>query len=845
MSEQSPLLGSSLQRYAADDNANNNENSNPENSNPHNSNIETNETLNEEGRGSASSPDTTVGEDSLKRRPSFIKRHKQFLRKRFWWFCIFGLVAFIVLQLSFLPRTSLSRDFRRWHDLHLTKTDLKRIFLVQLKIGRPDDTGFTNEQHIGEWLRNFTNINSEALLTANREYPELASYVEKRFSEFGFSTLLHEYELPRTLTLPGSSRIELLDSESHRVLYASDLEEVTDSWRFKNIKTPAFFPFSSVGSVSGDFVYVRGGTPADYDLLEQNGISPEAKTVLISSLESSDYSVTDRVNYAIFRGAQAVVVIGLEDFKLTVLRNYKPAEVPEPELRVPASYNSMKPILEALGPGRGNFSHWKFAPYSKLLRLKVSAQEKGHVGTAKNVFGSIKGVMNDGEIVIGAARDSLTSLNPNSGHAVMLEVMRAFKRLRKLGWKPLRTIRFVSWDASRSSLLGAKAALLDPKVFPDNMPLLAYINLDEDVVTGSHFSVDLSPMLNHIINQVADIVPFSKNSTAYKRVVKLAGNEVPDDDDDDDSETSLYRYWYKESGAKINNILGDKLTAKDAGVFQFTCDTPVVNLKFSESSQHNESSYVPELDQYSYSWLKDIDPDFDLHGLLVRFLGLLVLSLEEREVVDYRLEPYLDVARKRFALFREAMGKQLEEWKSEKIDSFILEKSTILKDILENRKSSTYFNPGFWGQEDEEVTVEDVLEQFDHLLKDAGAQALIFDAYNHDVENLLTEDYPWYKLLKKVHIYAKFKVTNYKLLRVEKDLAANENDITYGGDLVKHHFLYETPAKNSSCFNEKDKGVRGAFAGLFRAVEENDLEQLVRLITVRYEHLHLIHKKIE
>lgn len=845
MSEQSPLLGSSLQRYAADDNANNNENTTPKNANPENQNIETNETLNEEGRGSASSPDTTVGEDSMKRRPSFIKRHKQFLRKRFWWFCIFGLVALIILQLSFLPRTSLSRDFRRWHDLHLTKTDLKRIFLVQLKIGRPDDTGFTNEQHIGEWLRNFTNINSEALLAANREYPELASYVEKRFAEFGFSTLLHEYELPKTLTVPGSSRIELLDSESHRVLYASDLEEVTDSWCFKNVKTPAFFPFSSVGSVSGDFVYVRGGTPADYDLLEQNGISPEAKTALISSLEASDYSITDRVNYAIFRGAQAVVVIGSEDFKLAVLRNYKPADVPDPELRVPASYHSMKPILEALGPGRGNFSHWKFAPYSKLLRLKVSAQEKGRSGTAKNVFGSIKGVMNDGEIVIGAARDSLTSLNPTSGHAVMLEVMRAFKRLRKLGWKPLRTIRFVSWDASRRSQLGAKAALLDPKVFPDNMPLLAYINLDEDVVTGSHFSVDLSPMLNHIINQVADIVPFSKNSTAYKRVVKLAGTDVPDDDDDDDTETSLYRYWYRESGAKINNILGDKLTAKDAGVFQFSGDTPVVNLKFSESSQHNESSYVPELDQYSYSWLRDIDPDFDLHGLLVRFLGLLVLSLEEREVVDYRLEPYLDVARKRFALFREGMGKQLEEWKAEKIDSFILEKSTILKDILDNRKSSTIFNPGFWSQEDGEVTVEDVLEQFDQLLKDAGAQALIFDAYNHDVENLLTEDYPWYKLLKKVHIYAKFKVTNYKLLRVEKELAANENDIAYGGNLVKHHFLYETPSKNSSCLNEKDKGVRGAFAGFFRAVEENDLEQLVRLITVRYEHLHLIHKKIE
>lgn len=832
MSEEAPLLGTSRQRYISDE-----ENTNgPELRVPNNTEIEG-------PLGSASSPETTVGEELLKTRPSLREKQRQFLRKRFWWFCIFGLLALIVLQLSFLPRTSLNRDFRRWHDLHLNKTDLKRIFLAQLKIGRPDDTGVTNEEHIGEWLRNFTNINSQGVIVADKNYPELASFVEKRFADFGLSTLSYEYELPRLLRLPGSSRVELFDSESHRVLYSADLEEVTSSWRFKDIKTPAFFPFGSVGSVSGDFVYVHGGTPTDYDLLELNGISVVAKTALIASLESKDYSVTDRVNYAIFRGAQAVVVIGSDDLKLTVLRNYKPAEVPKPEMLLPASHDSMKPILEALGPGRGNFSHWKFAPYSKLLRLRVSAQDNGRAGSAKVVFGSIKGVINDGEIVIGAARDSLTSLNPSSGHAIMLEVMRAFKRLRKLGWKPLRTIKFVSWDASRSSQLGAKAALLDTNIFPDNMPLIAYINLDEDVVTGSHFSVDLSPMLNHIINQVADIVPFSKNSTAYKRVMKLSGEEFPEDDDDD--ETSLYRYWRKESGAKINNILGDTFTAKDAGVFQFRGDTPVVNFKFSESSQHNESTYVPELDQYSYSWLKDIDPDFDLHGLLVRFLGLLVLSLEEREVIDYRLEPYFDLAQQRFSLFREVMGKQLDEWRSEKVDSFILEKSTILKDILEHRKSTAYFAPGFWSLENEEVTVDDVLEQFDKLLKDASAQSLIFDAYNHDVENLLTEDYPWYKLLKKVHIYAKFKVTNYKLLRVEKDLAATDDDIDYGGDIVKRHFMYEAPVKKGTCYNAKEKEQRGAFAGLFRSVEEGDLEQLIRLISVRYEHLHVIHKKIQ
>ncbi|KAK8438389.1 hypothetical protein ACI3LY_004933 [Candidozyma auris] len=801
----------------------------------------------------SSSPQTPVIEEESLKPLSFKDKRRQFLRRRFWWFCIFGVLALIVLQLSFLPRTSVNRDFRRWHDLHLTKTDLKRIFLAQLKIGRPDDTGVTNEEHIAEWLRKFTTINSRhGAIVADGYHPELALFVDNEFAKMGFSTRSYEFDLPEGLKSPQSARIELLDSKSRRVLYAANLEEKTDFDRFKHQVTPSFFPFTSAGSVTGEFVFVNGGSPKDFALLEENNISFKNKIALISSEATSEYSVTDRVDYALLQGCSAVLVFGSKDTPLVISRNYKPADVPEPQIRLPASYRSVEPILEALGPATGNFTHWKVNPVSNSLCLTVSSESYGHGARSKVVIGSLKGVMNDAEIIIGASRDSLTSVNPNSGHAVMLEVMRAFQRLRKLGWKPLRTIKFISWDSSRSSQLGAKAALSDPKVFAENMPLLAYINLDGDVVTGSHFDVDSNPLTNHIIKQVASIVPFSKNSTAYRRVTKpktegAQERDDGDDDDDDDDQTSLYRYWRKESGANINNVLGDAFIASDAGVFQFGADTPVINLKFSESKSHNESTYNPESDYYSYKWLRDeqIDPNFDLHGTLVRFLGLLILSLEEREVVDYRLEPYFEFAQERFALFREVMCETLKEWESEKVDTFILEKTSILKDILEKKKSPAIFNPGFWGHTDDEVTVGDVLNQFEELLKDASAQALIFDAYNHDVENLLTEDYPWYKMLKKVHIYAKFKVTNYKLLRIERDLAANEDDSDAVGSIVTRHFMYESPSRKGACLSNKDREQRGSFAGFFHAVENGDLEKLVELISVRYEHLHTIHKKIQ
>lgn len=52
----------------------------------------------------------------LAKRPSFI------------WIFSLGILAIIIFQLTFLPRTSLSRDYRRWHGIHLTKSDVKRYF---------------------------------------------------------------------------------------------------------------------------------------------------------------------------------------------------------------------------------------------------------------------------------------------------------------------------------------------------------------------------------------------------------------------------------------------------------------------------------------------------------------------------------------------------------------------------------------------------------------------------------------------------------------------------------------------------------------------------------------------
>lgn len=65
-----------------------------------------------------------------------------------------------------------------------------------------------------------------------------------------------------------------------------------------------------------------------------------------------------------------------------------------------------------------------------------------------NILGRIEGTEQpDKAVVVGNHRDALCfgATNPGSGTAVLLELVRLFGELVRLGWKPLRTLIFASW----------------------------------------------------------------------------------------------------------------------------------------------------------------------------------------------------------------------------------------------------------------------------------------------------------------------------------------------------------------------------------------------------------------
>ena len=182
---------------------------------------------------------------------------------------------------------------------------------------------------------------------------------------------------------------------------------------------------------------------------------------------------------------------------------------------IPVSMKIIKPILETLLKPTDSFSSWDYAPSSnRLFKLELnteftSSQESRNFTT---IVSTIKGIINDADIIIGARRDSYASSNPLSGHAIMLEIMRYYQKLVKLGWKPLRNIKFVSWDASYLNLLGVESITNDTNVFNPKRTIVAYINIDGDAVTGSKFKVDANAVFNHVLRYTSKSIPIPKEA---------------------------------------------------------------------------------------------------------------------------------------------------------------------------------------------------------------------------------------------------------------------------------------------------------------------------------------------
>ncbi|GMM33103.1 hypothetical protein DASC09_004280 [Saccharomycopsis crataegensis] len=632
-------------------------------------------------------------------------------------YSIIAILFCLAFNLTFLPRTSLSRDLKRIHFDKIVKSDLKRIYL----------NSFTQEDsHLRkEMSRKLAGINGN-------QNGEMVEFVMEELVKAGYSRhqiLVDRYSV--RLDYPIITEVELIDDEGESLYKASRLpEEVT-----------LHVPDSEKQYITGKFAFANYGTFKDFKNMNDAGIKLSGLVVVMRSGEIPDdiklanagragaigavlYNDSTKTEKDIITNPNNELGLFPDDFassSSTTSFDSRVYVIPS----ITISAYDVEKILQnvngqhQLGWSTGELDHFDYSsgvsPFQmNLISIKSSTNTK-----LKNVILKIPGIYNDEKIYVGTKMHSITDSSASS-IGILLEITQKFSKLLKIGWKPLRDINMVFWDDADDNTIhptvGSKEfAKRHAKEIQSQV--VSYLNLEN--IKGPDFSVESNWLLNSMTSHAAQQISY--NNTA-----------------------SLWDHWDLE---EISPIKDDS----DCSIFQNLLGIPSVNLGFGIGNVNDDLVFDNHL-----------NANFEQYGLMSKFLGLLILNIDERDIMGFKFEGLGTNMRKNFRKLMKEFHPILQSWKDREIDEKLCGSKKLYSNHWYNLPNAYY-------------------STFGELLRLAGEAIFEFQTFSRDadmvLENLqeqITDDYPWFKFYKKLSLLFKIKIHNSRLKKFDQQFLVDD-----------------------------------------------------------------------
>src|SRR4029077_17240733 len=307
--------------------------------------------------------------------------------------------------------------------------------------------------------------------------------------------------------------------------------------------------YGADGDVTGELVYLNYGMPEDYRTLARRGIDVKGKIVIarygkgwrglkpklaqehgavgciiFSDPRDDGYAVEDpypkgpaRPANGVQRGSVADITqypgdpltpgVGATALakRLSIAESPTIFKIPV----LPISYADAQHFLAALG-GRVAPPNWRGSlPITypvgggEEARVHMAVKSDWPLKTIYNVVAVMKGsIYPDQWVMRGNHHDGWVfgAADPMSGHIAMMAEAKAIGALASQGWRPKRTLVYLSWDAEEPMLLGS-TEWAETHEAELKQKGLVYINSDGN---GRGFlNVEGSHSLQHLVNIVA------------------------------------------------------------------------------------------------------------------------------------------------------------------------------------------------------------------------------------------------------------------------------------------------------------------------------------------------------
>ncbi|XP_054829963.1 putative N-acetylated-alpha-linked acidic dipeptidase isoform X1 [Eublepharis macularius] len=271
-----------------------------------------------------------------------------------------------------------------------------------------------------------------------------------------------------------------------------------------------------------------------------------------------------------------------------------------------------------VGPG--------FVEGSSKRKVKMHVHSLNKVMRIYNVIGTLRGAIEtDRYVILGGHRDSWVfgGIDPQSGAAVVHEVVRSFGNLKRKGWRPRRTIIFASWDAEEFGLLGSTEwAEQNVKLLQERA--VAYINADSSVEGNYTLRVDCTPLM-------------------YSLVYNLT-KEIPSPDEGFEGR-SLYESWLKKNPWKNVPWINKLGSGNDFEVFFQRLGIASGRARYTKNWKVDKFSSYPVYHSVyeTYEIVKQFyDPTFKNHQAVAQVRGGLVFELADSLVLPFNCQDYAE-----------------------------------------------------------------------------------------------------------------------------------------------------------------------------------------------------------
>ncbi|XP_035299295.1 transferrin receptor protein 2 [Cricetulus griseus] len=325
-----------------------------------------------------------------------------------------------------------------------------------------------------------------------------------------------------------------------------------------------YCPYSATGNATGKLVYAHYGRQEDLQDLRAQGVQL-ARSLLLVRVGITSFA--QKVAIAQEFGAQGVLVYpdpadfsqdphkpglsrhqavyghvhlgtgdpytpGFPSFNQTQFPPVESSGLPSIPAQ-PISADTADRLLRKLkGPvapqeWKGNLSGspYRLGP-GPDLRLVVNNHRAST--PISNIFACIEGFAEpDHYVVIGAQRDAWGPGAAKSavGTAILLELVRTFSSMVSNGFRPRRSLLFISWDGGDFGSVGSME-WLEGYLSVLHLKAVVYVSLDNSVLGDGKFHAKTSPILISLIENILKQVdsPNHSGQTLYEQVVSTNPN---------------------------------------------------------------------------------------------------------------------------------------------------------------------------------------------------------------------------------------------------------------------------------------------------------------------------------